>query len=165
MMQPIINTKTRFYDYFPHINVMRMKTDFGMGYYEQSVIRHRIQAVIAASYNRMLDKHDLRHVNVYNEIGEEFDDNFYRELRQTVQLQFHDMGTWAFLDDLMPYQEIEDENANRNFQTKMTATLGVPLPRSQTTGRIMLKDALVTLLNYDLDPLSGQELQQLSKLN
>lgn len=162
-MPMIINTKTLFYDYFPHISVMRMKTDFNLGYFEQAEIRTRIQRVISAAYERLLDIHDLRHANVYQEIGEEFNDSFYHELKETVTRRFHSETTWEFLDNLMPVQEIEDDNLNANFQTKMLAVLGYGLPRSLSTCRVNLKDALVALLNFDLDSLSGQELLYLSK--
>jgi hypothetical protein len=162
-MQPIINTKPLFYDYFPHISVMRMKTEFNLGYFEQAEIRTRIQRVISAAYERLLDIHDLRHANVYQEIGEEFNDSFYHELKETVTRRFHSETTWEFLDNLMPVQEIEDDNLNANFQTKMLAVLGYGLPRSLSTCRVNLKDALVALLNFDLDSLSGQELLYLSK--
>ncbi len=162
-MPMIINTKTLFYDYFPHISVMRMKTDFNLGYYEQCEIRTQIQRVVSAAYERLLDLHDLRHANVYYEIGEEFDDNFYRELKEAATQRFHDSTTWEFIDKLMPVQEIEDEGLNANFQTKMLSILGYGLPRSLSTCRVNLKEALVALLNYDLDPLSGQELLYLTK--
>ena len=157
-MSMIINTKPLFYDYFPHISVMRMKTEFNLGYFEQAEIRTRIQRVISAAYERLLDIHDLRHANVYQEIGEEFNDSFYHELKETVTRRFHSETTWEFLDNLMPVQEIEDDNLNANFQTKMLAVLGYGLPRSLSTCRVNLKDALVALLNFDLDSLSGQEL-------
>ena len=163
MMQPTFNTKPLFYDYFPHIPVMRMKTEFNLGYFEQAEIRTQIQRVINAAYERLLDLHDLHHANVYQEIGEEFDENFYRELKEAATQRFHDATTWEFIDKLMPVQEIEDDSLNANFQTKMLSILGYGLPRSLATCRVNLKEALVALLNYDLDPLSGQELLYLSK--
>lgn len=163
-MLTIINTKLLFYDYFPHIPVLRMKTEFDLGYYEQSVIRTQIQRVISAVYDRLLDVHDLHHANVYQEIGEEFDDNFYRELKEAATQRFHDATTWNFLDTLMPKTEIGDETENMNFQTRMTAILGFGLPRTLSTNRVNLKDALIALLNCDLDPLSGQELLHLTKI-
>lgn len=162
-MNHVFNTKPLFYDYFPHISVMRMKTEFNLGYFEQAEIRTRIQRVISTAYERLLDIHDLRHANVYQEIGEEFNDSFYHELKETVTRRFHSETTWEFLDNLMPVQEIEDDNLNANFQTKMLAILGYGLPRSLSTCRVNLKDALVALLNFDLDSLSGQELLYLSK--
>lgn len=162
-MSMIINTKPLFYDYFPHISVMRMKTEFNLGYYEQGEIRAQIQKVISGVYDRLVEMHDLRHFNVYSEIGEEFDDNFYRELKEAATQRFHDAKTWAFIDKLMPVQEIEDESLNANFQTKMLAILGYGLPRSLSSCRVNLKDALVALFNFDLDPLSGQELLHLTK--
>ena len=162
-MNHVFNTKPLFYDYFPHISVMRMKTEFNLGYFEQAEIRTRIQRVISTAYERLLDIHDLRHANVYQEIGEEFNDSFYHELKETVTRRFHSDTTWEFLDNLMPVQEIEDDNLNANFQTKMLAILGYGLPRSLSTCRVNLKDALVALLNFDLDSLSGQELLYLSK--
>lgn len=163
-MHSIINTKPLFYDYFPHISVMRLKNDFNLGYYEQCEIRTRIQRVIKMAYERLLDIHDLHHANVYQEIGEEFDDNFYHELKDGVTQRFHSATTWEFLDDLMPVQEIADDSLNANFQTKMLTILGYGLPRSQSTCRINLKEALVALFNYDLDPLSGQELLHLTRI-
>ncbi len=163
-MQPIINTKPLFYDYFPHIPLMRMKMEFDLGYYEQSVIRNEIQKIVATAYDRLVERHNLRHFNVYQEIGEELDDNFYRELKEAATLRFHDTTAWSFLDTLMPKTEIEDETENMNFQTKMTAIMGFGLPRSLSTNRVNLKDALVALLNFDLDPLSGQELLHLTKI-
>ncbi len=163
-MQPIINTKPQFYDYFPHLPTLRMREDFGLGYYEQTVVRNEIQKVIAAAYDRLVELHDLRHFDVYGEVGEQFDDNFYRELKEAVGLRLRDYTTWAFLDDFMPRKEIEDEQANADFSTKMGASIGIVLPRSQTTGRVQLKDALISLLNFDLEPLCGQELLHLTKI-
>ena len=163
-IQPIINTKAVFYDYFPHIPVMRMKADFGLGFFEQCMIRTEIQNVISSIYERLLDVHDLRHYNIYGEISEEFDDNFYRELKEAAHVRFINPDTWAFLDKLMPYREIEDKMKNQNFQTRMTATLSYSLPKSKTTNRIDLKDALIALLNFDLESLSGRELLYLTKI-
>ena len=163
-MQPIINTKIKFYDYFPHIPVLRMKTEFNLGYYEQNIIRDEIQKAIRRAYDSLVEIHDLRHLNVYDEIGEEFDENFYNELREAVHHHLHDMENWKFLDPLMPIKELENEDDNLDFQTKMTATMGIVLPRTLSTNRIKLKNALVALLNYDIDPLSGRELAHLSKI-
>ena len=163
-MNPIFNTKFLFYDYFPDITPMRMRDLFRMGYFEQSVIRSEIQNVINSAYKNLVNAHDLAHVNTYDEIGEGFDDNFYRELKTIVQTRLHSDGTWLFLDKLIPMKEIEDDEENERFQTKMQSILGFGLPRSLSSGKIQLKDALVALLNYDLDPLSGRELKYLTKL-
>ena len=53
-----------FYDYFPHLSVMRMKWDFGMGYYEQNLVKQQVRQWILQAYNRLIDLHDLRHINV-----------------------------------------------------------------------------------------------------
>ena len=164
-MQMIINKQDRFYDYFPHVPLMWLKKEFNMGYFEQSEIRTHIQNIIGAAYKRLLDKHDLFHVNVYFEIGEEFDENFYRELKEAVTLRFHDITTWKFLDSLLHFQEIEDEKLNANFQTKIQTILESEMPRSQSTNRINLRNTLIALLNYDLELLSGQELLYLTKIN
>lgn len=162
-MPTIINTNPLFYDYFPHIPVMRMKSEFNLGCYEQGLIRNEIQAVIKTVYSSLIEMHDLKHVNVYDEIGEEFDEKFFGELKEGVHRHLHGTNAWEFLDKLMPKMEIEDEVENLNFQTKMTAILGIGLPRSLSNNRINLKEALIALLNFDLDPLSGQELLHLMK--
>lgn len=163
-MNPIFNTKFRFYDYFPDVTPMRMKDFFRMGYFEQTVIRHEIQNVINTTYKNLVNAHDLVHVNIYDEIGDEFDTKFYHELKTIVHARLHSAGTWIFLDNLIPEKEIEDEEENERFQTKMQSILGFGLPRSLSSGKIQLKDALVALLNHDLDPLTGQELKYLTKL-
>ena len=94
----------------------------------------------------------------------EFDDNFYRELKEAATKRFHDETTWAFLNELMPVQEITDEKLNANFQTKLQALLGYGLPHSLSSNRINLRHAIVALLNLDLDPLTGQELLYLTKI-
>ena len=120
-MPYIINTKPLFYDYFPHLPTRRMKEDFGLGYFEQAIVRDEIQGVITMAYDQLVDQHDLRHYDVYGEVGEQFDDNFYRELKEAVSLKLLEMDTWIFLDGLMPKKEIEDEQENADFLTKIGA--------------------------------------------
>ena len=163
-MPSIINTKPLYYDYFPHLPTLRMKESFGLGYFEQSIVRDEIQRVITTAYDRLVDQHDLRHYDVYGEVGEQFDENFYRELKEAVSLKLLEMDTWIFLDGLMPRKEIEDEIENADFLTKIGASMGLSLPRSQTTGRVQLKDVFILLVNYDMEPLSGQELLHLTKI-
>ena len=164
-MPYIINTKPLFYDYFPHLPTRRMKEDFGLGYFEQALVRDEIQGVITMAYDQLVDQHDLRHYDVYGEVGEQFDDNFYRELKEAVSLKLLEMDTWIFLDGLMPKKEIEDEQENADFLTKIGASMGLSLPRSQATGRVLLKDVFILLINYDMEPLSGQELMHLTKIS
>ena len=163
-MPYIINTKPLFYDYLLHLPALKMKECFGLGYFEQTIVRDEIQKVITMTYENLVDQHDLRHFDVYGEIGEQFDDNFYSELKVAVTHKLHDENTWTFLDDLMPRLEIEDEQENADFMTKMGASMGLCLPRSQSTGHVLLKDVLILLINYDLEPLSGQELLALTKM-
>ena len=163
-MQPTFNKKNLFYDNFPHLPALRMKESFGLNYFEQFVIRSEIQKLVTAAYENLVDQHDLRHFDVYGEIGEQFDDNFYRELKMVVTHKLHDENTWTFLDGLMPRLEIEDEQENADFMTKIGASMGLCLPRSQSTGHVLLKDVLILLINYDLEPLSGQELLGLTKV-
>lgn len=163
-MNPILNTQFRFYDYFPHITVARMKDMFGVDYFGQTVIRSEIQKVINSVYDNLVSSHDLVHVDVYDGIDEKFDSDFYNELKSIVRRHFHNDSTWIFVDKLLPQKEIEDELEYLNFQTKVTTALGYSLPRSITSQRVQLKDALVALLNYDLDALDGQELYFLTKL-
>lgn len=162
-MNPIFNTKDMFYDYFPHLPAIRMKNDFGMGFYEQSVIRNHIQHDIKQAYDRLVASHDLVHANVYGEIGEEFDENFYRELKNTLRHHFHDANTWRFLDELLKRNTVSKEE-NSNFNTRMQAALGYGLHRDRE-GKIHLKEALITLINCDLDALTGRELLYLTKIN
>ena len=75
-MQYTFNKQTLFYDYFPHLPALRMKESFGLNYFEQFVIRNEIQKLVTAAYENLVDQHDLRHFDVYGEIGEQFDDNF-----------------------------------------------------------------------------------------
>jgi hypothetical protein len=164
-MNPIFNTKNMFYDYFPHLPAMRMRNDFGMGFYEQGVIRNEIQKAVRQAYDRLVVSHDLMHVNVYGEIGEEFDESFYRELKDNLHHHFHETNSWAFLDDLMKKNVIEDETESANFNTRMLAALDFGLQRTGSgRGRVNLKDALIALLNRDLDVLNGRELLYLTKI-
>lgn len=162
-MNPIFNTKTMFYDYFPHINPMRMKTDFDLGFFEQSVIRNEIQKTIRQAYDRLVASHDLMHVEVYQEIGDEFDQHFYDELKSAVRNHFRAMRSWEFLDKLMLKKVVDDEKESANFNSRMLATLGYGLKKNPD-GAIDLKEALVALLNGDLDCLNGRELLYLTKI-
>lgn len=168
-MNPIFNTKNMFYDYFPHLPSARMKNDFGLGFYERTVIRNEIQKAIRLAYDRLVNAHDLVHVNVYGEIGEEFDENFYNELKTNLHRHFHEDRSWVFLDDLIktptPTDETEEEEEERNanFNSRLQAALGYGLKRD-IHGRIDPKEAFVTLLNCDLDSLNGRELLYLTKI-
>ncbi|MBO7507286.1 MAG: hypothetical protein J6T67_07885 [Paludibacteraceae bacterium] len=159
-MNPIFNKKERFYDYFTHLPMYRMKMDFQLGFFEQFTIRIEIQKVISAAYKRLVDAHDLVHVNVYPEIGEEFDEPFYRELKGATQKTFRQPRTWDFLQDFMPELGPDDDGA---LYLKLRAAVGLQLPKEED-GRVKLREALVLIINYDLDALSGQELLYLSKI-
>lgn len=162
-MNPICNTKNMFYDYFPHLPAMRLKNDLGMGFLEQNIIREEIQKAIRQAYERLVASHDLVHVNVYGEIGEEFDENFYRELKTNLHNHFHNIRSWNFLDELLPKTEIEDEEESMNFNTKMMSALGYGLKRN-SHGQVNLKEVFIALVNTDLDVLTGQELLYLTKV-
>ena len=162
-MNPIFNTKNMFYDYFPHLPAMRMKNDFGLGFYEQSLIRNEIQKAIRQAYDRLVASHDLVHVNVYGEIGEEFDENFYHELKDTLNRHFHDSNSWNYLDGILKRSVITDPIQSANFNTRMKAVLGFGVQRNRE-GQVNLREALVALLNHDLDVLNGRELLYLTKI-
>lgn len=172
-MNPIFNTKNMFYDYFTHLPSARMKNDFGLGFYERSVIRNETQKAIRQAYDRLTNAHDLVHVNVYGEIGEEFDENFYNELKTTLHHHFHDHRNWLFLDDLIRQPELDDETEEEteeeieekrsSFNSRMQAALGYGLKRD-ANGNIDLKEAFIALFNSDLDVLTGRELLYLTKL-
>ena len=162
-MNPIFNTKNLFYDYFPHLPAIRMKSDFGLGFFEQTAIRNTIQKDIRQAYDSLVASHNLVHANVYSEIGEEFDENFYRELKTNLHKHFHDHRSWSFLDNLLPKTEIEDDQESQNFNTMMVAAIGFGLNRN-TRGQINLKEALIALFNTDLDILTGRELLYLTKI-
>ena len=164
-MPMIINTKNMFYDYFNHVPPLRMKEDFGLGYYEQSAIRNEIQKVIRKVFDRLVDSHDLKHYEVYSEIGEEFDEAFYNELQRDVRNYFHDMAHWDYLDILMKQRTIDDPIHRSHFKSLVTAEAGEGAPESFQFGVIDLKESLVALINLDLDPLSGQELLYLTKIS
>lgn len=162
-MNPVFNTKNMFYDYFPHLPAIRMKNDFGLGFYEQSAIRNTIKKDIRLAYDRLVASHDLVHVNVYGEIGDEFDEHFYQELKDNLHRHFHDSRTWDFLDDLLKHNVVEDTEKSSNFNTRMQAALGYGL-RRDIHGCVALRDALVALFNCDLDVLNGRELLYLTKI-
>lgn len=163
-MNPIFNTKPLFYDYFPHISPMRLSSDFGLGMYAQSVIRNEIQKVIKREYELLVASHNLLHVEIYQEIGDEFDANFYKELKTNSLRRLHDANTWSFVDGMMPIKEIKDETESTRFNTRLVSALGYGLPRSSNK-RTNLKSALIALFNLDLDKLTGRELLHLTKIN
>ena len=162
-MNPIFNTKDKFYDYFPHLPAIRMKKDFGLGFYEQSAVRNEVQKAIRQAYDRLVGSHNLVHANVYGEIGEEFNEDFYNELRATLRRHFHEEHTWNFLDDLMSQTAINDEEESMRFNCKLQAALGFRLKRD-LQGRVSLKEAFIALFNHDLDRLNGRELLYLTKI-
>ena len=162
-MNPIFNTKVFFYDYFPHITPMRMKVDFGLGIYPQSVIRNEIQNVIKREYELLLAQHNLMHVGIYQDISDEFDKNFYNELKTNSIYKFHNTNTWSFLDNLMPFDKIDDDKKNANFNTRLVVALGYGLTRDKNN-RVNLKNALSSLLIKDMEKLTGRELLYLTKI-
>ena len=163
-MNPIFNTKPLFYDYFPHITPARLNVDFGLGMFPQSVIRKEIQKVIRREYELLVAKHNLMHVEIYQEIGDEFDANFYNELKTNSKQRFKNTSTWSFLDNLMPFDEIKDDIKSANFNTKMVVALGYGLTRSKNN-RVSLKSALISLFILDMEKLTGRELLYLTKIN
>lgn len=163
-MQYIFNTQALFYDYFNHIPPLRMSTEFGLGYLEQSAIKTEIQHAIEKIYDRLVDSHDLKHFEVYGEIGEEFDEAFYDELKQEVRRYTHDTDHWAFLDMLMTKYTIDDPVEASYFKSLVTVETGDEAPQSFQTDRVDLKESLIALINRDLEPLSGQELLFLTKI-
>lgn len=162
-MNPIFNTKNMFYDYFPHLPSVRMKNDFGLGYYEQFVIREKVQKDIRTEYDRLVGSHNLVHANVYGEIGDEFDEKFYKELKTNLNRHFHEATTWGFLDGFIQQTVIEDEDKSSSFNTRLIVTLGYGL-RRDIQGRVNLKEAFIALFNHDLDVLNGRELLYLTKI-
>lgn len=160
----INNTQNMFYDYFNHIPPLRMSTEFGLGYLEQSAIKVEIQHAIKRIYDRLVDSHDLKHFNVYQEVGEEFDEAFYDELKREVYRYTHDMDHWAFLDMLMTKYTIDDPMQRAFFKSIVTIETGDDAPQSFQTDNVDLKESLIALINRDLDPLSGEELLYLTKI-
>jgi len=163
-MNYTFNKKQRFFEYFPHITLTQMKTEFELGFFEQGLIRDHIQQVIRAVYDRLVQQYDLMHVTVYPEIGDEFDMNFYQQLKTQTQQEFHNIRSWEFLDRIMPPVHKDEEN-DADFYTKLVATLGRGPRRQNGDGPVLLKEALVTLINYDLDVLNGRELLYLTKVS
>ncbi len=161
-MNYIFNKKERFYDYFPHLPILRMKMDFGLGYYEQGYIRKEIQNVIRNAYDHLVTAHDLKHVAIYPEIGDEFDEKFYNELKINTQRVFRNSRTWLFLDDLMPENGEDDDGV---LYLKLTASVGGDIQREDGEGPVKLRQAFVKLINFDLDALNGQELLYLTKIS
>lgn len=162
-MNSIFNKKCMFYDYFPHLPMLRMRLDFEMGYYEQNMVKQQVQSLILKAYDRLVDLHDLKHFYVYPEIGEEFDDNFYRELKNDVQRQLHKPDFWDFLDNLIKKQSFDNEQDLDAFRTKVSAALGYGLPRNEHGS--VTKDAFIALFILDIDALNGRELLYLTKIN
>ena len=162
-MNPIFNTKDKFYDYFPHLPAIRMKKDFGLGFYEQSAVRNEVQKAIRQAYDRLVASHDLVHVNVYGEIGEEFDHKFYNELKTNVNRHFHAERSWSFLDGIMHEPIMEDPKESAHLNLKMLSATGNGMQRD-TRGRVNLKEAFIKLFNHDLDQLNGRELLYLTKI-
>ena len=158
----IFNKKDRFYDYFPHLPMLRMKMDFHLGSYEQSIIRSKIQKAIRSEFDHLVDAHNLKHANVYMEIGEEFDEQFYRELKTAIQRAFHDYSTWEFLENIMPELGPDDHG---NLYFKLMAIIGMGIPRVNGNGPVKLREAFVFIINYDLDALNGRELLYLTEIN
>lgn len=163
-MPTIINTQALFYDYFNHIPPLRMSTEFGLEYLEQSSIKHEIQHVIKRIYDQMVDSHDLKHYSVYHEVGEEFDEAFYDELKREVRRYLHEMDHWAFLDMLMTKYTIDDPMQRAFFKSVVTVETGDDAPQSFQTDIVDLKESLIALINRDLESLSGEELLYLTKI-
>lgn len=162
-MNPVFNKKHMFYDYFPDLPVMRMRLDFEMGYYEQNMVKQQVQDMILKAYNRLVDQHDLKHFYVYPEIGEEFDDKFYGELKNDVRRQLHNPDFWSFLDSLIKKQSFDNENELEVFRAKVASSLGYGLPLYGHGN--LLKDAFIALFILDIDALNGRELLYLTKIN
>ncbi len=162
-MNYIFNKKDHFYDYFPSLPLIRMKMDFGMDFFEQTLFKQQLQRVIVQVYKRLIDVHDLKHVAVYPKIGDEFDHQFYNELKQNVQLQMRNTNFWDLLDELMKNKDFESEEEMQNFLTRVVADIGIGISK-YSHGNIK-KIAFMALFNYDFDKLSGQEILYLSEIN
>jgi len=162
-MQISISKKSFFYDYFPHLPLMRMRLDFNMGSYEQSIVKQQVQNMICRSYDRLINLHDLKHANVYLEIGDEFDEEFYGELKDDVKRQLHNLSFWRFLDNLIREQAPGNKEDLALFRAKLLPALNHGLPPNNYDS--FRKDAFVALFNLDIDALSGKELLYLTKIS
>jgi len=162
-MNYTFNKKDRFYDYFPSLPTMRMKLDFGMDFFEQMLFKQHLQRVIVQVYKRLVDVHDLKHVNVYPKIGDEFDRNFYNELKQNVLFQLANTNFWDKVEELIKNKDFESEVEMENFLTRTLTMTGIGISR-YTHGSIK-KLAFTTLFHHDFDKLTGQEMLYLSEIN
>ena len=162
-MNYTFNKKDQFYDYFPHLPLMMMKLEFGMDFFEQTLFKQHLQRVIVQVYKRLIDVHDLKHVQVYPKIGDEFDRQFYNELKQNVILQLRNTNFWDKLDELIKNKDFESETEMQNFLTRVLAMTGVGI--SKYSNGSIKKLAFMTLFNYDFEGLSGQEILYLSEIN
>lgn len=162
-MNYTFNKKERFYDYFPSLPLLRLKLDFGMGYYEQSFFKQQLQHLIVQVYKRLVDVHDLKHVNVYPKIGDEFDSRFYYELKQHVLLQMGSSNFWDVLDDLIKDKDFESEEEMQRFLNRVQCLGGVGISK-HAHGSIK-EMAFTALFHHDFDKLTGQEMLYLSEIN
>ena len=162
-MNYTFNKKDRFYDYFPSLPLMKMKLDYGMDFYEQTMFKQHLQRVIVKQYQRLIDVHDLKHVHIYPKIGDEFDQHFYTELKQNVVLQLRNTNFWDILDELIKNKDFDSEEEMQNFLTRLLAMIGIGISK-YTQGSIK-KIAFIALFNYDFENLSGQEILYLSEIN
>ena len=161
-MNYTFNKKDRFYDYFPSLPMMRLRQDFGMEFYEQNVFKQHIQRLIVQAYNRLVDLHDLKHANVYPKIGDEFDRNFYNELKRNLLLQFQNDGTWSLLDNLIKNKGFDSDKELENFKTIVLSAIGMGF--SNNMRETIKKEAFVAMFKYDFEKLTGQEMLYLSEI-
>ena len=161
-MNYTFNKKDRFYDYFPSLPLMRMRLDFGMEVFEQNLFKQHIQRLIVQAYNRLVDLHDLKHVNVYPKIGDEFDQNFYNELKRNVLFQLQNDANWALLDNLIKKKEFDSEKELERFRIIVLSAIGMGF--SQTMQGNIKKEAFIAMFKNDFEKLTGQEMLYLSEI-
>ena len=65
---------------------------------------------------------------------------------------------------LMTKYTIDDPVEASYFKSLVTVETGDEAPQSFQTDRVDLKESLIALINRDLEPLSGQELLYLTKI-
>lgn len=161
-MTPIINTRFRFYDYFPHISPLQLRNYFGIEYSDQVAIRCGIQRILSTTREQLMYRHYMQRINAHDENPnvEPFDKEFYKEFKTEAMMAFRKIENWRFLDDMLRRARPIDSYDSQHRDYKVKAALGFNASELiSNNGQSQEKNAIVSLFNHDLNVLCGEELE------
>lgn len=161
-MTPIINTRFRFYDYFPHVSPMHLRNFFGLTYTDQTTIRSNIQKILMTVRNQLMYYRYMQRLNAHDSNPESFDNQYYQEYKTNVMCAMRNIENWRFIDAMLQRASQGDDPKEKNLDFKVKSALAFNNDELvNQEGESEAKNALISLFNHDMSILSGQEIEYL----